>query len=93
MGLDYEQSLFFLGPSEQNARDTQMTTRVTERLPPWFLALRRSTLVRACTPLTKSEENERLLTVYNGIQTRNTGEMIMSSNPVFRLVFHNSSLN
>ena len=40
MGLDYEQSLFFLGPSEQNARDTQMTTRVTERLPPWFLASR-----------------------------------------------------
>ena len=27
---DYEQSLFFLGPSEQNARDTQMITRVTE---------------------------------------------------------------
>ena len=40
MGLDYEQSLFFLGPSEQNARDTQMTTRVTERLPPSFLASR-----------------------------------------------------
>ena len=97
MGLDYKQSLFFLGPPEQNARDTQMTTRVTERLPPWFLAslsrLRRSTLVRACTPLTKSEEKEILLAVYNGIQTRNTGEMIMGSNPVFRLVFHNSSLN
>ena len=28
--LDYEQSLFFLGPSSKNARDTQMTTRVTE---------------------------------------------------------------
>ena len=96
MGLDYEQSLFFLGPSEQNARDTQMTTRVTERLPPLVSRvsrLRRSTLVRACTPLTKSEEKEILLAVYNGIQTRNTGEMIMGSNPVFRLVFHNSSLN
>ena len=33
---------------EQNARDTQMTTRVT----------------RACTPLTKSEEKERMLAVY-----------------------------
>ena len=40
MGLDYEQSLFFFGPSEQNARDTQMTTRVTERLRPSFLASR-----------------------------------------------------
>ena len=27
--------------------------------------LRRSTLVRACTPLTKSEEIERLLVIYN----------------------------
>ena len=33
---------------EQNARDTQMTTRIA----------------RACTPLTKSEEKERLLAVY-----------------------------
>ena len=40
MGLDYDQSLVFLGPSEQNARDTQMATRVTERLPPSFLASR-----------------------------------------------------
>ena len=28
--LDYEQSLFFSWSVEQNARDTQMTTRVTE---------------------------------------------------------------
>ena len=28
--IDYEQSLFFLASVEQNARDTQMTTRVTE---------------------------------------------------------------
>ena len=52
---------------EQNARDTQMTTRVTEgarreRLSSLAAALvsrvsrlRRSTLARACTPLTKRE--------------------------------------
>ena len=34
-----------------------MTTRVTE-------GARRSTLARACTPLTKSEEKERLRAVY-----------------------------
>ena len=48
MGLDYEQSLFFLGPPEQNARDTQMTTRVTERLPPWFLASRGFAAQHSC---------------------------------------------
>ena len=53
--IDYEQSLFFPSWSvEQNARDTQMTTRVTE-------GARRER--RACTPLTKSEEKERLLAV------------------------------
>ena len=40
--LDYEQSLFFLGPLEQNAPDTQMITRGTEgarqERPPSFLA-------------------------------------------------------
>ena len=54
---------------EQNARDTQMTTRVTEgarqgrhnALVSRVSRLRRSTLARACTPLTKSEEKERLL--------------------------------
>ena len=64
---------------KQNARDTQMTTRVTEaaktgeaaalvscvsRLASRVSQLRRSTLARACTPLTKSEEKERLLAVY-----------------------------
>ena len=54
---------------EQNARDTQMTTCVTEgvrreRLPPSFLTSRgHSRLECACTPLTKSEEKERLLAV------------------------------
>ena len=51
LSLDYEQSLFFLRSVEQNARDTQMTTRMTEGarrerlffllgLPPSFLASR-----------------------------------------------------
>ena len=57
---------------EQNARDTQMTTCETEgtrrerhdkALVSGVLQLCRSTLARACTPLTKSEEKERLLTV------------------------------
>ena len=46
---------------EQNARDTKVTTRVTEgairERPPLACAL-------ACTPLTKSEEKERLFAVY-----------------------------
>ena len=57
---------------EQNARDTQMITRVTEGArrerhePPSFLASRgfATERSRACTPLTKSEEKERLLAVY-----------------------------
>ena len=88
MGLDYEQSLFFLGPPEQNARDTQMTTRVTERLPPWFLASRGFAAQHSCgraLPLLNLKKKRD--------KTRNTGEMMMGSNPVFRLVFHNSSLN
>ena len=109
---------------EQSARDTQMTTRVTEGarrerhpnsfllgLPPSLLAsrvsrlasrvsrlasrvsrlasrfsrlvprvsclascvsrLRRSTLACACTPLTRSEEKERLLAVYILITSEN----------------------
>ena len=40
---------------EQNARDTQMTTRA---LVSRVSQLRRSTLARACTPLTKAEEKE-----------------------------------
>ena len=58
---------------EQNARDTQMTTRVTEGAR-WEEAavlvsrvsrLLRPTLARACTPLNKSKEKERLLAVYD----------------------------
>ena len=55
---------------EQNARDRQMTTRVTEgvrrerhALVSCVSRLRRSTLARACTPHNKSEEKERLLAV------------------------------
>ena len=43
--VHYEQSLFFRSPSSENARDTKMTTRVTEEarsvsffLPPSFFA-------------------------------------------------------
>ena len=64
---------------EQNARDTQKNTRVTEGarrerhealffllgLPLSFFASRVSTLAHVCTPLTKSEEKERLLAVYS----------------------------
>ena len=74
--LDYEQSPLFSWSVEQNARDTQMTTRVTEvarreRLFSFRAAtlvsrisrLRRSTLACACPALSKSEEQERLLAV------------------------------
>ena len=45
-------------PVEQNAQDTQMTTRVTEGVRcPCFLR------VRVSTPPNKSEEKERLLAV------------------------------
>ena len=44
---------------EQNARDTQMTTRVT----------------RACTPLTKSEEKERMLAVYCNCQSNGSDRL------------------
>ena len=53
-----------------------MTTRVTEgarqgrhdALVSRVSRLRRSTLARACTPLTKSEEKERLLAIYLGLK-------------------------
>ena len=73
MGLDYEQSLFFLGRSEQNARDTQMTTRVTERLPPWFLASRGFAAQHSCG---------RALPLLNLKKTRDYSQSIMG----FKLV-------
>ena len=83
--LDYEQSLFFLGPSSKT-RDMQMATRVTDgerrekhekreslffllRLPPSFCASRGFAPPPACIALTKSEEKERLLAVYKETQT------------------------
>ena len=56
---------------ERNARDTQLTSRVTEgtstgeeiALVSRVSRLRRSKLARACTPHTKSKEKERLLAV------------------------------
>ena len=63
--LDYKQSFFFLSPSSKT-RETRkwphawLKTRdaffFLLKRPPSFLA---STLVRACTPLTKSEEKKR----------------------------------
>ena len=50
---------------EQIAQDTQMTTLMTKgALVSRVSWLSCSTLSRACTPLTKSEEKERLLAVY-----------------------------
>ena len=43
---------------EQNAQDTQMTTRVTEGARRERHGVRRSTFARARTPLTKSEDKE-----------------------------------
>ena len=66
--VDYEQSLFFLGPWSKTpdkrkwpfawlkAREGALVSCVPR--------LRHSTLVRACTPHTKSEEKERLPAVY-----------------------------
>ena len=58
---------------DQNARDLKMITRVTEgarrELPPSILASRgfAAQRSRACTPLTKSEEKERLFAVYASV--------------------------
>ena len=47
-----------------------MTTRVTKALVSRLSRLRRSTLALARTPLTKSEEKERLLAVYSLIEKK-----------------------
>ena len=59
--LNYEQSVC-VWSVKQSARDTQITSRVTA-LVSRVSRLRPSLLARACTPLTKTEEKERLLTV------------------------------
>ena len=66
--LDYEQSLFFLGPSSKTPETRKwpralLKARDGRGLVSRVSRLRRSTLARACTPLTKSEEKERLLAV------------------------------
>ena len=67
--LDYEQSLFFLGPSSKT-RETRkwprglLKARDRRGTSPRFSQLAASPLARPCTPLTKSEEKERLLAVY-----------------------------
>ena len=45
-----------------SSRAAALVSRVSRR--------RRSTLARACTPLTKSEEKERLLAVYHPLSSR-----------------------
>ena len=59
---------------KQNARDTQIITRATEGakrdrhdVVSRALRLRRLTLTGSCTSLTKSEEKERLLAVYDQV--------------------------
>ena len=49
-GVDYEQSLFFLGPSSKTC-EIKMTTRVTK-------GARLERIALACIPLTKSEEKK-----------------------------------
>ena len=64
-GVDYEQFLFFLNLSSKKARDTQITTRVTEGALVSRVSRRINALAHthARTPFTKSEEKERLLAV------------------------------
>ena len=62
LAVDYEQSLsFFCSPSSKTG-GTQMATRVTDGAR-WERHEKIET-TRACTPLTKPEEKERLLAVY-----------------------------
>ena len=59
--IDYEQSLFFLQSVEQNARHANGHACDCR---PRFARLAASPLARACTPVTKPEEKEGLLAVY-----------------------------
>ena len=73
--LDYEQSLFFLGPSSKTPETRKWPGSWLNRrrktgealgLPPSFLASYPAQRSRVCTPLTKSEEKVRLPAVYTG---------------------------
>ena len=57
--IDYEQSLFFLGPSSKTCEIRKWPRAWLKALVSRLSRLRRSTLALACTPLTKSEEKER----------------------------------
>ena len=74
MTLDYEQSLFFLGPSSKTCeiRKWPRAWLKAAALVSRLSRLRRSTLALACTPLTKSEEKERLLAVYGDSNSDNS---------------------
>ena len=69
--LDYEQSLFFLGPSSKTCeiRKWPRAWLKAAALVSRLSRLPRSTLALACTPLTKSEEKETLLAVYTHTTT------------------------
>ena len=81
----------FFWSVEQNSRDTQMTTRVTEGARrerhsgcrPRFSRLAQRS--RVCTPLTKSEEKERLLAVYT--QTTQTRVVPLTGRATCRIRF------
>ena len=58
--LDYEQSLYFLSLSNET-RETRVTEDPAVALVSRISRPHRLTLARACTPLIKSEENDRLV--------------------------------
>ena len=67
--VDYEQSLFFLGPSSKTLETRKwqrawLKARDGRGCRPRFSRIRCSTLALSWTPLTKSEEKESLLAVY-----------------------------
>ena len=76
-----------------------MTTRVTKALVSRLSRLRRSTLALARTPLTKSEEKERLLAVYSLIEKKAWFDPVGISvlhlclNPIFGFFVTISSLS
>ena len=57
--LDYEQSVYFLSLSNET-RETRVTEDPAVALVSRISRPHRLTLARASTPLTKSEENDRL---------------------------------
>ena len=60
--VNYQRSLVFLGPSSK-MRERSKWPRAWLKAPS-FLGCCSTLRSRSCTPLTKSEEKERLLTVY-----------------------------